>query len=176
MDFVRLKGGSEKIKNVLQGTDYNYQSARRAAGLGRWTTPPTNYMGTTIFLSYIVAALLLTGYILIGDIFPRVKVRNQDSTPRFWFLITMALISFSVLSANMIAFLWESFSAYLATSDQETATSKIWPWMLTSNLFTTFARNLLADDHVLAWTRQALVMTMVLGAAMSSMGNLHTCV
>lgn len=171
MEKLHLRGGPEKVKNVLQGAGYRYGHAATPTGIETWITPPTNYIGTALFISYIVAALLLTGSIIFRDVLPRWQARANESRSRKHLLAGLAMSSFSVLSINMISFLLHSFFGYVEATGSPATFAEIWSWMLNSNLFTTFARSLLADTYVLAWTRQALFMTMFLGAVMASTGK-----
>lgn len=171
MSRLNLRGGPEKIQNVLQSAGYDLHSGshQSPAGLNAWLTPPTNYIGTTIFLSYIVAALLLTLFILLKEIIPRWSQRLRSRKVRI--LAVLAATSFSILSLNMISFLVQSFYDYLDSTDQDIAFEQLWPWMLNSNLFYDFAQSLLADSFVVAWTRSSLFMAMFMGAEMSYLGE-----
>jgi hypothetical protein len=170
MDTIRLKGGPEKLKNVLQGAGYAFDNDNESIGIQTWTRPPTNYAGTALFLSYIAAALALTFFILFSDILPRWRTRETKYGHNIQLLSTLALLSFSLLSYNMISFLVQSFLGHLETTRHAFSVQELWSWMYRSNLFTTFARSLLVDDGATAWSRQALAMTIIEGAEMSFLG------
>lgn len=171
MSRLNFRGGPDKIQNVLNSAGHDLHSglSHRSAGFNAWLTPPTNYIGTTVFLSYIVAALLLTFFILFNEILPRWQrcVRNRKVS----IMAVLAATSFSILSLNMISFLLQSFYDYVENKDQDVAFEQLWPWMLNSNLFYDFAQSLLADSFVVAWTRSSLFMAMFMGAEMSYLGE-----
>lgn len=139
-------------------------------GIHNWGRPPTNYIGTALFLSYIAAALVLTSFILFSEILPRWRTANTKLKQAIRLLAVLALLSFSLLSYNMISFLVQSFFGHLGTTGHEFSIRELWPWMLNSNLFTTFAKYLLVNRGVTIWSRQALVMTVIEGAEMSFLG------
>jgi hypothetical protein len=170
MDHLRSRGGPHKIHAILHGAGYRSPPQPEAASAWEtWTTPPTNYIGTAIFLSYIVGALALTLWILTQDIAPRWS-SCMHGDPRTRLLVTAAIVSFSVLSMNMIAFLYYSYTSFLETSGLGFSAEHFWPWMLNTNLFTTFARQLLADESVTSWAISGLLMTMLIGRGMSTSG------
>lgn len=133
MDNLRLRGGPKKIKNILvilQGAGYTHYHLHKATGPEVCLTPPTNYVGTTLFLSYITAALALTAFILIKDIVLRWRSRKNNWTPNARLWLGLAAMSFTVLSFNMISFLYQSLTHYLDTTRQSVSVHQLGPWML----------------------------------------------
>lgn len=133
-----------------------------------------NIVGAIIFFAYIVAALALTS-IIVADIFltrsnqepaPNAKHISRRPASLYW---TAALVSFSVLSWNMLSFLLVSYSRWaeehqMITSGFYTSPTKfleqawyVWVWATSSSLFETFAENLLLD--VRTWRRTMLTLT-----------------
>lgn len=121
-----------------------------------------NYVGCSIFLAYILAALILTASILrtlYGSYQAHLRVYGQLRSPTAssmpgWYLVAywsvMAIISFSTLSYNMIMFLVSSFQHWdirnAAAVDSLDLAPRIWIWVTTSSLFSEFALGLFDND------------------------------
>lgn len=143
----------------------------------------SNYIGGTIFLGYIVAALVLTGLILqsLSRSYKQVKARNNGTLPRqtaLYVFAGLAATSFAVLSYNMLFFLIVSYQSWcqvrgLAFSTMSTteAITSIKDWTFTSTLFLDFARALCSTEQGYWWVMQALMGTMVTNIVMSSAGQ-----
>lgn len=80
-------------------------------------SPPTNYIGTALFIGYIAAALALT-FILILDLFRQyrdnatipVKSPSTDAqTSRIFTFVALAALSFTLLSCTMSNVLIQSY-------------------------------------------------------------------
>jgi hypothetical protein len=137
--------------------------------LNKWITPPTNYIGTALFLSYIAAALYFTFSIFFIAICTR--WHSQQSSRKTKAHGFFAFASFAILSANMIAVLVTSFLGYHSRVGLRPSWRGLWPWMINSNLFYDFAQDLRANEAVVSWTRQGLFMTMALGLEISQIGK-----
>lgn len=143
----------------------------------------TNYLGASIFIGYIVAALILTGRIIFSlqAQYEQVRQRRKDSEARdkgLGNLIILAILSFSVLSYNMLSFLILSYqewcqARHLVISNMCVIDmlSSIWQWTVTSTLFLDFARSLCRTQAGYWWVMQGLMSTMVTNIVMSSMGQ-----
>jgi hypothetical protein len=146
----------------------------------------SNYIGGTIFLGYIVAALVLTGLIvqsLFGS-YKQVKAHhNGSSIPReklLYIFVAFATTSFAVLSYNMLSFLIVSYQswcqirgfAFSTMSSTEIFTS-IKMWTFTSTLFLDFAKALCSTEQGYWWVMQALMGTMVTNIVVSFAGQRH---
>lgn len=153
-----------------------------------------NTLGATIFFAYILAALYLTGYLVLNIVrhfsttavnldqvrFPVGQPRknhdgektikenfdrhpaSQNGKRKTWakYFAGLALISFTLLSYNMLSFLvvsylmWaESYADYmrinLSSVHPGQWASSIWKWATNSNLFRTFAEDLIQQPQ--AW-------------------------
>jgi hypothetical protein len=173
MNRIHTRGGPEKIQNILKSAGYDPQllSRQHPSGPEAWLTPPTNYIGTILFLGYIAVALLLIFFILAKDIFPRWSALKDGRSGRVHMLTALASISLSVLAFNMMSFLLQSFFNYLRQAGKGVSLDQIWPWLLNSSLFYDFAKNLLDDQDVVASSRECLFMTMIIGAEISYLGK-----
>lgn len=98
----------------------------------------------------------------------------------------LALVSFSVLSWNMLSFLIVSYSEWAKAQDVPITLSAstflrvrsqslhIWQWSTGSNLFESFAEDLLKDDKTWTYVRLALLYSYVWNVWMSSIGTSST--
>ncbi|KAH6629171.1 hypothetical protein C7974DRAFT_412990 [Boeremia exigua] len=151
----------------------------------RYTTPPNNYIGSTLFISYIVAALYLTATISYSlyTKYTNVFHSGSSSSPsnskqkateavknararHIKIYTALALISFTSISWHMLSFLITSFldwnnylprNIFTALSDH--APQKLKTWMLETSLFNSFAVQLVADGESAIWTQLALLAT-----------------
>lgn len=169
----QTRGGPDKVENVLKSAGYNTDFLHPKASpkfYEAWTTPPTNYIGTAFFLSYITAALYLTWFIIFKDIRPRWSSKQSDSRS-IRSLLVLGVLSFSALSANMMLFLVDSFTSYVEGEGLKLSVPLLWPWMLETSLFFNFTRALLKDSSVMYWTQQALTTASLMAFDMSYRGT-----
>ncbi|KAK3044609.1 hypothetical protein LTS18_000819 [Coniosporium uncinatum] len=147
-----------------------------------WASPPSNYVGTALFLSYIVAALILMGFIVF-DLLAQSKRRSQNvveatkhadgsggALAAGW-----AAISFAVLSFHMLNVLIASYKSWAGTEKidlSETSIQAAYKWMMESTLFQDFARDIIRDDVAWWWTQLALIWTMGVSVFMGVEGKL----
>ncbi|KAI9654302.1 MAG: hypothetical protein M1831_005467 [Alyxoria varia] len=150
----------------------------------------TNYLGAFLFISYVVAALLVTGK-LVWSL--RVNYRNMSHAAwenpairGFIALFTMmSVLSFGLLSFNMLSFLVEShgkfgsaqskFKIPFITSTKRAVSDSyggsIWNWMTSSSLFFDFASQLLNSPSAFEWSEKALTLTMMSMLYMGAAGK-----
>jgi hypothetical protein len=150
--------------------------------------PPYNYIGTFLFISYIVAALELINFLIphIFTLHEQASRKPLTQRPRFNHILCfsiLAALSFSVLSYNMLAFLFQSYSTWCKTNGYVLAfqirdiSPKLWAWMTDSTLFSDFAQDLAKNSQTWTPVGMALVGTMLLSQYMGIQGtfNLVTC-
>lgn len=122
-----------------------------------------NYAGTTIFLSYIAAALVLvfrqTWNIYTAYNAPKLSQERRRKAGTF---AGLALVSFGILSFNMLHELLQSYSEYSKRSGSQISMSDthLWSWMTHSNLFEEFVDALAGSPVTWWWTQLALLVTM----------------
>ncbi|KAF3042691.1 hypothetical protein E8E12_007677 [Didymella heteroderae] len=167
--------------------------------LTQYITPPNNYIGSTIFLSYILVALYLTStigyrlytqYAAVFNLHPssppsrfkqngQGKVETRSARKRHVKIYTaLALISFTSISWHMLGFLITSF---LDWSDSGTrnvfavlgsnASNQLKRWMLETSLFSDFAVQLVADGESAVWTQFAILATWGWNLVLASKGR-----
>lgn len=166
-----------------------------------YTTPPSNYIGTTLFLSYIVAALLLTStisyslysqYTIITfskDPSSRVRNSRQDVKGRLdaaraqqiIIFAILALISFTSISYHMLGFLITSFLDWNNGSTTRNVLSvlssdAVRRWMLETSLFNDFALELVGDAESVLWTQLAIVATWLWNLWIAGKGTFRTSI
>ncbi|XP_014558003.1 hypothetical protein COCVIDRAFT_95853 [Bipolaris victoriae FI3] len=141
-----------------------------------YTTPPNNYIGTTLFLSYIVAALYATFaitwslYSQYAAIFNRPTSKKDEKldaarTARVRHIkiyAFLASLSFATLSYNMLMFLITHFldwSAKRSQNPSDVTIEQLKRWMLESTLFQDFAQDLVKNAPNAAWTEAAILAT-----------------
>lgn len=147
---------------------------------------PTNFVGAGIFWLYIVAALYFTGKILQN-------LATQTSTPATnrrrekddegstasddsgaktinslisngsIVFVSLALLSFSTLSFNMLQVLIQSFHAWSRVhpnASNAKIIGRIWSWSITSSLFQDFGQALYQSRSRALWSLAALLNTL----------------
>ena len=171
-------------------------------------TLPRNTTGALIFTAYVFSALFLTIFltrsllIAYNSSLPNATPRNRNAAqPTSSFLPTrllthifLSVLSFSVLSYNMLFFLIVSYTTWahyrhLPLPDgligregalyavmrgvvgQGGTKVEIWEWLTTSTLFQEFAMVLCDDWARYTWTCMALVGTMGVGIWMGREGT-----
>lgn len=133
-------------------------------------SPPTNYIGTALFFSYILAALVLTARVLLHLHTLHFEHLSHDTSPaaaaRFATLATCAVVLFATLSYHMLSFLLASYTSFceargllLLPATAASVSGQLWIWMLASTLFSDFARDLVVGGTAAsrAWAQTALV-------------------
>lgn len=142
--------------------------------LVHYVTPPNNYIGAAIFLSYIVAALYATitiTYSLYSQyhaIFSIATKNEKESHIRsararhIKIYAFLASVSFATLSYNMLIFLIAHYLDWSVDNNEglsSTSVEKLKRWMLDSTLFQDFAQDLVKDAPNAAWTQGAITAT-----------------
>ena len=152
-----------------------------------------NVTGAIIFLSYILAALLLTAFIcrdLISQYLslPKSLWNKNDLHTQLQTFASLTLLSFTVLSYHMIDFLLESYQQWAIDRDIELPLriygksglfgSSLhrtpiypWSWMKSSTLFQDFAQSICEPQEHFWWTSQALLFTLAWSAFLSLEGR-----
>lgn len=130
--------------------------------------PALNYTGASTFVSYFVAALVLT-FTILRMTYSRAQA-SLTNMPETRYdtvkgLTFCALVSFVVLSGNMLGFLIKSYQAWASAIDTQPLRvdgllGNIWQWMTTSSLFLDFAKSLCTSPGGFWWSRIALYATM----------------
>ncbi|KAJ4349516.1 uncharacterized protein N0V89_008132 [Didymosphaeria variabile] len=138
--------------------------------LARYANPPFNYLGTTLFLSYILLAFYFTFTISLSlygqykrlsglKVAEDVKNARRRHIKIYAFL---ASIGFALLSYNMLSFLIQSLTTWARTQNllgRRLSLLDLRFWMLETNLFGTFAQELVQKRPSAFWTQAALLAT-----------------
>ncbi|KAK7185947.1 hypothetical protein DPSP01_009901 [Paraphaeosphaeria sporulosa] len=138
--------------------------------IARYANPPFNYLGTTLVLSYILLALYFTLSIstsLYGQYkrLPSIKLAEDVKNARARHIkiyAFLASVSFAILSYTMLNFLIQSLTAWARTQNllgRRVSLFGLRYWMLETNLFGTFARELVRNRPSAFWTQAALLQT-----------------
>lgn len=155
-----------------------------------YSTPPNSYIGTAIFLSYIVAAVYATTsttyslYSQYSSIFntPAAKedtTRNAALAARARHVKIYAFIaslSFATLAYHMLMFL---ITHYLEWSGKKSSSlgavniEQLKSWMLESTLFHDFGQELVQNAPNAAWTEAAILATWFWNIYMAQKGNIY---
>lgn len=153
-----------------------------------YTTPPNNYIGTTLFLSYIVAALYATFaitwslYSQYAAIFNRPTSKKDEKldaarTARARHIkiyAFLASLSFATLSYNMLMFLITHFLDWSAKRSQnlsDVTIEQLKRWMLESTLFQDFAQDLVKNAPNAAWAEATILATWFWNIYMAQKGK-----
>lgn len=129
------------------------------------TETPPNFIGATVFWLYILAALALTGVVLQALYRLHASRTSQQPGPQrqIWLFATLALVSFSTLSFNMLHVLIQSFQLW---SNQQYPAQyfgypqAIWQWSIASSLFRDFGEAIVANPARFLWVQSALLATL----------------
>ncbi|KAF2124055.1 hypothetical protein P153DRAFT_391091 [Dothidotthia symphoricarpi CBS 119687] len=140
----------------------------------QYANPPTNYIGTTIFLSYIAAALYLT-FTITFSLYRQynntstsssktkgkgIGIKSQPQNIKIFAFL--AGISFATLSWHMLNFLITSYLQWDGSKQLSQAGisgNKLKRWMLESTLFQDFAQELVSSEASVVWTQAAILGT-----------------
>lgn len=124
-------------------------------------SPPTNYIGTLLFLSYILAALLLTSRLLspLYTLYTTTPSIPPASNPQIHTTALLTLLLFTTLSTTMLSVLIRSYTLHIPSLPIPPTPASLWTWMRESTLFMDFARDLLRDAQSWTWAQGALVWT-----------------
>ena len=150
-----------------------------------YANPPTNYIGTALFLIYITLALLLTGYVA-WDLYtrcstllisrctptpPTPETKSKNATPNIdirsararhiEIYALFASVSFAVLSFHMLNFLMHSYEQWAVGRRATIPTLEVSlkAWMLATSLFESFAKGLVGDGPSSLWTQVGVLGT-----------------
>lgn len=169
--------------------------------------PGHNRSGAIIFFSYIAAALYFTGCIVLSisripSSSPALPKPSYGKGPRhnqkglrkhdwnwrhgsFSIFCALSLVSFVVLSWNMLSFLVVSYLGWTAShgltlpshhdnlSQLWQHARYIWFWATSSNLFQTFAEDLVSNQSRWKVVRVALIYSYTWNSWMSTLGELY---
>jgi hypothetical protein len=122
-----------------------------------------NTYGALLFLSYIVAALVFSLRATLR-IYRQSKEQRSANPSRQRIFIVLAVLSFSVLSWNMLSFLILSWTDYTSRHKLHPSTLKLhlWDWIYHSALFEDFAHALVSPNEAWWWTQLALLVSYVI--------------
>lgn len=110
------------------------------------TTPGDNHLGATLFILYMILALLFTSMILhmLVASYTALSEPQQGEFKRHTrvrVLCIVAPVSFALLSYNMVSYLVLSFQEWRTLQlGSGNLLHDIWRWTITSTLFTNFAK------------------------------------
>lgn len=145
-----------------------------------------NYFGAILFWLYIVAALLLTGFITtnLWSLYRNASAAANKTRRRGRIRLFSGLsaLSFSVLSYHMLYFLIDNYKNWALLHHAEIPRSltgvltrdtalKTWEWSHTSTLFRDFARELCEQPGHYWWTCQALLFSFQWNVFMAVQGT-----
>lgn len=181
--FVLLAGGMDEYKrgSFLGRSFVDELPPAHVAPLAHRTPPQLNYTGASVFISYIIAALIMT-VVCLRLIQQRLHANISGLSAAQWskarFFASCAFFSFSVLSYNMLSFLIESYLAWADAADTGHLRgygplADIWQWTTTSSLFLDFARSLGASAESYYWSMQALIATLITNILINVTARIH---
>ncbi|KAF2657756.1 hypothetical protein K491DRAFT_741337 [Lophiostoma macrostomum CBS 122681] len=141
-----------------------------------YANPPTNIVGTTLFLSYIASALYFISSIAVSLVGKYRALNGKPKNARdIRILVAFATVSFASLSYHMLKFLVISYSQWNVNRQffgTRAGTGgpgdeggwqglwlRVWQWMLSSALFESFAKELVSDAPSTLVTQVALLGT-----------------
>ncbi len=160
------------------------------------TLKDQNVLGAIVFFSYIAAALGLTG-LVTSDLKKEFSAwssrRVRDRNVRVCLFAALSTLSFAVLSYHMLDFLIQSYQSWSMSSSLAHpapprtfqtfhaailwprtwtwASTSIWTWSISSNLFQDFGEVICNDPHRFWWTQLALVYSFGWNMYMSIQGK-----
>lgn len=141
-----------------------------------------NVAGATIFTAYVLAALFLTGLIVLSlyqayQTQPSLSFKEaRRISTQLQVFIALAVLSFSTLSYHMLSYLIFSYHSWSMSRNLKplqglqypTASTgfaapefaaRIWQWLTESTLFHDFAKTVCTSNANFWWTQQALLTT-----------------
>ena len=133
---------------------------------GHRSEDAANYLGASIFVSYIIAALVVTMLLVTSLVRMHQQIPSEKKSAPFqqclWLFSGLSLLSFSFLSYNMLSFLVYSYLSWskLHAFAEESLMQSIWTWMTRSTLFFDFGRELVSTQVSLKWVKVALSASM----------------
>ncbi len=134
-----------------------------------------NYFGATIFWLYIVAALFFSAIVIttIANIKPPNSVGTGRRDGDWKMFATLAAISFSTLSFNMLSVLIQSYISWSKQNDLQPRldVSQIWTWSIHSRLFQDFGEAIVASTGRYLWAESALLATLSISLYMGIEGQ-----
>ena len=158
------------------------------------TQETANTTGAIVFVLYVVAALVITGFPCTNLVntylyLPKALYQKHGLQQNVQIFAGLATLSFSVLSYHMMDYLIESYQQWandrtiglpdqlygkggLLGSASERTPLFIWTWLKTSTLFYSFAQTICKPYEHYIWTEQALLVTMGWCLFMSIEGEL----
>lgn len=144
--------------------------------LTKYSTPPTNYIGTAVFLAYIAVAIAASSAITVA--LRRAYARLPPSSPaadRARTFSLLALLSFGVLSGNMVDVLVQSYPGKYAgerslVGEWGALGERVWRWMVESSLFVDFAGDLVANEAAALAAQLSLLETWKVAMAVGTSG------
>ena len=147
-----------------------------------------NVAGATVFVSYVLGALVITAYICFG-IWNTHKNSshntsgNNAASGKVQVTVAAATISFAVLSYHMLSFLiiyYQAWALQQATYTPSRVAGLItkpwllWTWLKDSSLFLSFAETICNDAARFWWTQNALLYSIGWSIYMAIKGELRT--
>lgn len=143
--------------------------------LSQYATPPSNYIGSALFLAYIALALyattsisisLYTQYTTIFHAPLTEKDKNESHKAariararHIKIYAFLASISFATLSYHMLFFLITHYEQWSDEPLNSILGEKAQKWMLESTLFQDFAMELVETKRNAVWTQIAILAT-----------------
>lgn len=128
-----------------------------------------DYFAAGIFWLYILAALFFSAVAIYTIATSSVKSLPNDATryQQTWILSMAAVVSFTILSINMLNILIQSFTAWNMEGLVEWSHPRrwlpgIWAWSLETKPFVKFVDDISADPLASRWSLTALVATFVM--------------
>lgn len=147
-------------------------------------TGAQNLLGAIIFISYIFAALLITGWIVftLGRLFAPLSLRlDRENIQQICAFAVHATIIFGILSYQMLYFLIASYKDWRAARGLPPVLNLsiwnfdqlyLWEWTKTSTLFLDFARKICTEANGnWWWTEHALILSMAWNVYMAVEGK-----
>jgi hypothetical protein len=143
--------------------------------LSQYATPPNNYIGTTLFLSYIALAFYATNSITLSLYAQYTAIFHARTTDKdkndsrtvarlararhIKIYAFMASISFATLSYHMLFFLITHYEQWSNEALSATSAERLKRWMFESTLFQDFATELVETKRNAVWTQIAILAT-----------------
>lgn len=157
------------------------------------SSAPSSTLSGILFLLYVLAALVLTAFLLLdlvrlaGE--GRTRHKAASVTPQAGIFALLALVSFSMLSYNMLSFLLVHYRDWSTVRNLAVATpgsgasfvsldahllshaENVWEWLTGARLFECFARELLTSGAVTWWVQCALLHSVLVAVYMEVEGK-----